>query len=597
MPSITSWTRLEPRTRNAEMRTSVQARIYDPLWMLARQWQVGEFQGEDTGTPVMARLRAEVARLTRYFPGPIAPNTRATAREYDAKSTPLETLVERERVRPQANQPAAKSEKLRLAVDAGIHFLRLLDQQPIAPANRENYRNAFKRKFPFAALTAEERSTLDDDSRNFLDLMVLRAIDGRLLYSTLRATLRPDGGGTRGALPPDLQIAADEVAEVEKAAEIWLQWYETLFDEPNNIPAAWVPERMEYAFSVATRLSEGEQTLTAEEYYEGHLDWHVFNINAEVSMGAANDDAFTHITNTVIPAPVNFRGAPATRFWELEDAQVDFGAIPTGPADLPHLLLIEFANSFGNDWYVIPVELDVGSLCRTRSLVVTDTFGVSTLIRPNSESGAQHSAWRMFQLSHQRQTGLRPDSNLFFLPPTLIKNIEGKPIEEVLFLRDETANMAWGLERLIESSIERPLNRLEASVAREEVSQSNSPAGGPTPNIPVYRLATQIPDYWVPLLPVQTDSVTRTVRLVRGAVLKPDGSQTTVKAQGRVLNPEPEAGLALYEEEIPREGIRVTRNFQYTRWLDGATHLWLGRRKQVGCGEGSSGLKFDTLES
>ena len=42
MPSITSWTRLEPHCRNAEMDTSVQARVYDPLWLMARQWQVGE---------------------------------------------------------------------------------------------------------------------------------------------------------------------------------------------------------------------------------------------------------------------------------------------------------------------------------------------------------------------------------------------------------------------------------------------------------------------------------------------------------------------------------------------------------------------------
>ena len=68
-PSITSWMRLEPRSRNAEMNTSLQARIYDPLWLLARQWQLGEFQGEDNGSPVMARWRAEAARLTRYHSG------------------------------------------------------------------------------------------------------------------------------------------------------------------------------------------------------------------------------------------------------------------------------------------------------------------------------------------------------------------------------------------------------------------------------------------------------------------------------------------------------------------------------------------------
>ena len=74
MSSITSWMRLEPRSRNAEMRTSLQARIYDPLWLLARQWQLGEFQGEDNGSPVLARWRgeagpAESLSCRRYYPG------------------------------------------------------------------------------------------------------------------------------------------------------------------------------------------------------------------------------------------------------------------------------------------------------------------------------------------------------------------------------------------------------------------------------------------------------------------------------------------------------------------------------------------------
>jgi hypothetical protein len=590
MPSITSWTRIEPHTRNAEMKDSVQARIYDPLWMLARQWQVGEFQGEDTGTPIMARLRAEVSRLTRYFGGPIVPNTQVKAPTFDPKAAPLETMVERERVRP---LPAAKAEKLRFAVDAGQHFFRLLDQQPIASANRENCRNAFKRKYGFPALTTAERGALDATSLAFFDLMSARVPDGRLLYAGMRAALHPTGG--TGALPPDLQIAPEDAPKIQNAAENFFRWFETLFSEPGNIPAAWVPERIEYAFSVATRLSDGECTLTAQEYCDGHLDWEDFSINAEVSMGAAADKAITQTTTTVIPAPVNFRGAPAPRFWEFEDAQVDYGAISTGPEDLPHMLLIEFANSFGNDWFVIPVELNIGSLCRTRSLVVTDTFGVRTLIKSNSESGLPHSTWRIFQLSFQRPQGsapLTPASNLFFLPPSLAKNIEAKPVEEVLFLRDEMANMAWGVERLVESSLEQPINRYEASAKQDSTGQPPKSAD----SIPVYRLASQVPEHWTPLLPVQTDATTGAVRLIRSAVLRPDGTQLVVRPQGRILNPDGKPSLDIYEEEVPREGARITRSYQLARWLDGSTHLWMGRRKQVGRGEGSSGLRFDTAE-
>src|SRR5262245_11432550 len=123
MPSITTWMRLEPHSRNAEMNTSLQARIYDPLWLLARQWQLGEFQGEDNGSPIVARWRADRARLTRYHSGPLPPDDPVVGVNYDAAQLPLETLVEREAAGPSPNQ-TARPERLRMAAEAGQQFLR-----------------------------------------------------------------------------------------------------------------------------------------------------------------------------------------------------------------------------------------------------------------------------------------------------------------------------------------------------------------------------------------------------------------------------------------------------------------------------------------
>ncbi|HEV2773079.1 MAG TPA: hypothetical protein VGV57_09700 [Thermoleophilaceae bacterium] len=52
---------------------------------------------------------------------------------------------------------------------------------------------------------------------------------------------------------------------------------------------------------------------------------------------------------------------------------------------------------------------------------------------------------------------------------------------------------------------------------------------------------------------------------------------------------------ALYDE-VPRTGARVTRLWQQGRAANGATHLWLGRRRDLGRGEGSSGLRFDAVD-
>jgi hypothetical protein len=576
-PSITTWMRLEPRSRNAEMETSLQARVYDPLWMLARQWQFGEFQGEDNGSPIMAQWRGEAAPLTRFYPGAIAPNTMTNAPRYNSR-LPLETLVEHEIVRPNTT-PNSKPEKLRLAVQSGQHFLRMLDLQTLST----NYRTAFVQQYSFLPLTLEQRATLDMESRNYFDVMASRVPDARRLYNAFRSK-----GGDKIFIDPALQVAPGDAAEVEQTARMWLQWYESFFSEPHTGTSSWVSERMEYAFSVATRLSDREHILTAQEYSEGHLDWYDLDENLEVTLGAALDNPPRELSQKVIPAPVSFRGMPAARFWEFEDAQVDLGSVEAGPTDLARMLLVEFALAYGNDWFVIPVELEIGSLCKTHSLVITDTFGIRTLIKPIEDN----AGWHMFQHSFTRSSDLSgSESNTFFLSPSLLKSLESKPVEEVLFLRDEMANLAWGVERLIESTAEHSLNRFEDYLERKRQLEGSAT---PEPTLPQdtlrYQLTTEVPDYWIPLMPVQTENG---LRLRRGAVLKTDGSRLTLSALGRIL----EAGqrLALFEEELPREGIRVTRSYQFTRWIDGSSHLWIGRRKSVGRGEGSSGLKFDAL--
>lgn len=585
MSSITSWMRLEPVSRNAEMKASLQARIYDPLWLLARQWQLGEFQGEDNGSPVMAQWQGESARVTRYHSGAVKPGSTVSAPAYDRASMPLETLVEREPVRPltaQAGRPA----KLRLAAETGLEFLRLLDRMDESGMTARKYSDDFIREFPFT-VPPDQRAGLDNDSLNFIELMSGRVPDGRLLAASFRSA-----GPTKIFISPKLKVRPGDIAEMEQAAQQWLRDSEAFFSEPDTANPSWSPERMEYAFSVSARFPDGERALTAQEYFEGHLDWYTFDVDAKLKLGGDNDNAFEKLTRTAIPAPVSFAGMPTARFWEFEDAQVDFGSVEAGPTDLARMLLVEFALTYGNDWFVIPVELEVGALYRTSSLIVDDTFGVRTLIKPSSELAAPHSLWRMFQQSHLRGSGATgPAPNLFFLTPSLLSGLESRPIEEVLFLRDEMANMAWGVERIVESAIEQPLNRFEQE---RQITAPAPPPPSPDNKL-LYRLATEVPNNWIPLLPVRTNNE---LRLQRGKVRKINGTAELVAAQGRILNPEvaSQRSLKIFEEEIPREGVRVTRHYQLTRWQDGSTHLWVGRRKKVGTGEGSSGLRFDVLD-
>ena len=49
-------------------RPGIEARVHDPLWLLGRQWQLGEFEGEDAGTPLTVRVVTRTAPSTAGRP-------------------------------------------------------------------------------------------------------------------------------------------------------------------------------------------------------------------------------------------------------------------------------------------------------------------------------------------------------------------------------------------------------------------------------------------------------------------------------------------------------------------------------------------------
>ena len=561
--------RIELGTTCTQLQDGLQARIHDPLWLLARQWQFGEFRGDDVGSAAAAQIVVESAPLSRYQPG--AWSTSNPVETYAPLALALETAVEAEPV------VAEQKTNWRLAAEAGLHLCRLLSAKKVARA-RELF---LQSKYVLNPPNETQRQELDGDSLRFLQVLGKRAIDGVKFYTRL-APLR-----SRNALvelfqePPFDAIDAADQPGVSGALNAWLSWYEQLFQSGATKPA-WIPERIEYEFAASAQTSSGEVVLSAPEYLEGNLDWFSFVVRQGKPLGASG--AATTSTASFLPAPVTFRGMPLERFWEFEDARVNLAQVKADPQDLARILLVKFALEYSNDWFMVPVELTIGSLSRIRSLVVTNTFGERLLIEHTSQVDGANSPWRMFALSGDTR-------QLFLLPPALGPSLHSAPVEEVLFLRDEMANVAWGVERVVASHAGRPLDRFEAYQERRARQQRAAPGNASAAS--AYRLGTSVPDYWIPLLPVHDG---KAIRLKRGVLprFELDGLIGTFEPQGLVLEPNRE--LLLNDEEVPREGARVTRAYQYARWVDGSTHLWVGRRKQPGRGEGSSGLRFDVME-
>jgi hypothetical protein len=586
-PAVVTWNRIEPRPRSTDFSRSLRAEIRDALWMLTRQWQLGEFEGEDAGSAVLARLSIEATRITRYAArgGPAVAFTGAP---------PLETQVERERVPLDALTRA----------QMGRRWLRLLVRAGVSQAGQALFRRAF-------AFPAVPGPTLADaelyayrPAWQFLAAAAGRAMDGGALWERIREY---------GIAATDLvfegeRLGAEDRPRVEAAQAEFLAWFDRLFSQPGATePSAWVPERLEYDFACAAPEPGGGQTvLGAEEYAHGRLDWYAFDVDArpeaalgQPAGGLAENDVVRRETLTFIPTAVAFGGMPNARWWEFEDRRTDVGGIDAETTELARLLLAEFTLVYANDWMVVPYRLPIGSLCQVLGLAVVDTFGERTLVRPASHAGGPgQQRWTLFSLD-ARGSGV-PDTRLF-LPPIIGKSQEGRPIETVRLVRDEMANMTWAVEARIPDQLGAGRDGFEAAQELDAVLRrlAPPPAAPPTSGVALrYVAGTTVPMNWIPFIPVHVPGSSREIQLRRAAMprLIPGLPQTPVRARGSVLRPYGDAPYSIFEEEVPRAGAVVTRAFQRVRGPDGATFVWLGRRKAVGREARSSGLRFDQVE-
>jgi len=403
---------------------------------------------------------------------------------------------------------------------------------------------------------------------------------------------------------------------LETLAAAFVAWFERLvLPAPSDDQDSWDPQRLDYRFRVtAPDGAGGSRQYLAGGFHGGRLDWWAADVEnvtpGELPPSAGQSPppgSFSTLTSGMLPAPVTFAGMPATRWWAFEDGQVNLGNVDAASTDLATLLFLEFSLVYANDWFLVPVSLPVASVAQVLGLAVTDVFGDRTWVTPaGSGPGDAWQRWSMFSTS---LVGPGPADTSLLVLPVVAKIQDADPHEEVMFVRDEMANMVWGVERTIPSGagggMPGPMSAAETRVFFTRLAAGVPPPPATEPRVADDRYQTMgsVPEQWIPFLPVHVDGDNRQIQLQRAALPRivpndpappvPVEPRTALLRVGRDL--QVPVGYLVHEEEVSRAGTLLSQRFRRTRDVGGRAVVWVAVDRGPGRGGGSSGLAFDQL--
>ena len=348
--------RLEGRARNPNNTDALAMCIADPLWMLGRQWQFGEFIAEDNGSPIDVSISFRKEKANFYS------SSKTGVNRQKLNGVPLEAMVESVSVKPI---------DLKSKVRIGKQFERLIAAN-FTKAEAKRFIADLRIVFP---LTNElwtkhdltKSSKLDEKSERFFKLMKGKVIDGKLLLENIKnkAYPKPTSGTT--------------FSKLKNVTTQLKNWNKDLFVEPTAKPA-WDSYTLAHQFNLHMKgTNQAEDfTLSAPDYQSGHLDWYSFD-KANIKL---NPTSKLKQVKSLPPVNVSFASMPDKRLFSFEDSKIDLSLMDVESADLLKMMLLDFSLVSGSDWYTIPMEMDLGELCWINKIEVKDAVSYTHLTLP-----------------------------------------------------------------------------------------------------------------------------------------------------------------------------------------------------------------------
>jgi hypothetical protein len=421
----------------------------------------------------------------------------------------------------------------------------------------------------------------DQKSQSFFNLMDGNVIDGGTLWEKIQNKAFP----------------RDDFLPLEMVTLKLKNWYQDSYLHAQE-ESFWQSQNLVHQFSV---YGEKDIELNAPDYQSGHLDWYSFD-EANIGINPTED---TKDTEIFVPVRVSFAAMPDKRLYSFEDSKLDLSGMEADQSDLVKLMIIDFSLVSDNDWFTIPFEMEPGEISWINHLTVKDVFGITTIISNDKNTGQFLSTnplkmWDAFKIrpsdllrerGRSNQELFKKEEQFLYLAPTATFRQESRPLEEILFLRDEYANMVWGIEKTVCNALGKPVNGYDLHL------ELNGPFFNPAERkntIPQFRLATQVPTNWIPYLPFHIEDSDSNIELRRAVMMRNEADTEPVDIDPLSSLAQNDL-LSVREEAIPRAGVRVQLTRQRVRGADGKTYIWLGRKVLAGRGGGNSGLTFDQL--
>ena len=580
--------RYEPRARKKDYAQALSFEAHDPMWMLTRQWQFGRFKGDDCGSAITAQVVVKSHDINGVYRGKDAQPS-----NFFENTVPVEPYVE------------SVPYKMTLydKVEAATHLTRMLRSQKKFPQILQ----ALKKKFPLDKDSDAEGNVIrgiaeevNDKRKLFLAVYADRSFDGEKAFDKIRDTLS--------------KFMLD--SEASKINKEYKSWFADKYHILETNTSCWNPEELGYDFA----LGAGDYVYSAENYSTGHVGWYTFDKAYVRGLRVYDRDRLEFFG--YIPAKATFASAPARKLWEYENHRVQFGNLKNDDvSQLASAVMMEYVSMYSNDWMMTPVHTKAGSLINVTDIVVHDTFGEIQVISTTPEEHDNKAPdipftdrWALYSntrsdayAANDRKGDFRALDGLF-LPASLLRVSESEPIEEVQFLRDEMANMVWGVEKRIDDECGGSLDgkTMSDKVLTVVDSQNGPEVKGEEKAEFKYLIQNRVPVNWIPFVPLpESGAMGREIRFRRGRMpiyindgskdkfkwVRPSTSVLAVKRdqEGKVIP------FYLNEEEILGYGTKVTLTTQQTRWLNGTTYTWRGYAKKISGYQANSGLMFDEL--